>query len=1493
MPTNVYKTSDKDVENGVIPTAGMISVSDQKMSSVANANVVAGKYDLSFQYSGNGQIDITSQGVSAKSSISQSLQAGPSWKKLVVSLQFTNSGVHTLCLKCDSGKFCYIKSLSLTANTDDAYDPALIIIAASNDCASSISSVSTSAIESLGGKLLSQLRTGGSYILVFDALNGVILDEKIDNKGHVKFISDGQYPVFGSSYYLDSTNPASMYLMHRDTVINYDFRAGKVNSSTSLQKSNLPSPFNQQIDTVIDMKDDTGANTGTKSLILTRGRFWIKVKPDLNGNYMILGGPDIIGSPGLPLNMSPFNLGLNAHTVGPDGARYFFKNSEFVKTSYSMENILEQGELGDPTKTFSGLPTAFKKIHSAISNDQNIGLLSFDSFCYYNPVTKLVTAGPVSVLTDARFRGLPLSFKRSKISAPTPFLNHTIFEGQRLKNIDIAIPNADGFRGWNPSCFSSFNLNVVANYYKAPIKVKAVIDMYPDVARNLNNDTNQILTAYEKSNWQVPRFGGNTISFQLKDKKSSFWQSHSDSGDIYNNAKMIPGEWMILSVWARTEDSELKIGAYTGSNSNTQSITNVNMAPLTVNSLQGWQLLSWEFHNPSFSDAADVSFTFSQATGDNSMHSLYGPILKPRLRIASSDYIEELIGLRYFYILSSAVTRLGVMIDIDKNKMSVYTCSQCSSVNGQYGLNERLTAYKRISGNSRPGSLIIGSYATTQQASHVPYNMTVDKTGNLSFDTTDDESALWLLVRDDDLDLNYFIHYQTDYILQVASDGTPSVMKSPQSSSDLTRCGFKIQLQKAVEGFDIAPRSVYIEAASTRRDNGSEVFLFRKGIVSSYDVQNDMSLITPSKLADTGSFQNFPHGFENIDTAFVRSGSELILTSGDSFILWDTVSGGYGSVVNGLQKLGPGGHILFNKLPAPFSKYIDASFKLDASTVCLISNGMWIRWNLTTNQPLDDPAPLTSGIFVNLDANFKATIDACVEVPGQFGQAFIFNSSQWMIFDFINGRAISGPYLMGPSGTHFTQLSPPFIPSQAEICQGYKDIILRNTDFPKDKCMEDPNREFQWFKKCMFNVPSCDDAKGIYNTNKGYCGTLISKGDLPLRQIDTSIRNSYTQKYYTQCEKVSEWDYLAMKKKEQAKQQDQMQARQKEEVQKLALMKRLDTEQANLDQLNKQLEAARVELIADDDRACHPLVVCLKSIDMKGSRKIPLSCNPQLINDILSKPNMTAQDVQVIINVMRQNGIINEYPIEQHPDYAKYADLNSKVQSCDGGDLFNDAESGILPPNIDAQLTNATPLKGSESKYSSSTHKKNTNDIATSLLNRQLADPTWGSSGKKQTLPLGFGKNAFNQTRTVAESSTGEIAASLLNRQFADSSRGTGTADQTIPQTVSEVGQSTGAASSDIAASPGSRQFPDSNRKLPTQKGAKLVDNQLSSLTCKNEVNFKLQKQAESGLKYNLDYDPSVVSLPSQLPSTTMTQDYAKEYQTFIDGLLAPATCKN
>jgi hypothetical protein len=364
--------------------------------------------------------------------------------------------------------------------------------------------------------------------------------------------------------------------------------------------------------------------------------------------------------------------------------------------------------------------------------------------------------------------------------------------------------------------------------------------------------------------------------------------------------------------------------------------------------------------------------------------------------------------------------------------------------------------------------------------------------------------------------------------------------------------------------------------------------------------------------------------------------------------------------------MGPGGHAFFAQLPPPFCKGIRGGYKLDASSVVIVSGSLSISWDMGGHKALAAPVQLST-LLPGVPQDVLSSMSTLVEDPLNFGSLFLFSQGSYTLYDAVNQKLVQAPAPLGPDGSVFQTLVSPFVPSLSETCQLYNDIIVSNTDYPATACVEDPNNPYPWLKTCMFSQPACGSVSGVYNTAGNFCGSSISAGQTPLLNVDPSIRQQYLSKYLTECHTVSEYDYQSMKAAEAAKYARAKAALAQAKATSNSTSQQIATQQSNLQQLNTQLQALNLQLTTDDQVRCHPNVVCLKQIDTGfGSTTIPTGCNAATINSIVNKPVMTAADVQSIVAIAKSaKDVVNSYPIQVHPDYPKYVQTSS-VEKCAG-----------------------------------------------------------------------------------------------------------------------------------------------------------------------------------------------------------------------------------
>ncbi|CAK0766458.1 hypothetical protein CVIRNUC_003361 [Coccomyxa viridis] len=1229
--------------NWGINLAGNLVYTGSVSAGAFNAPVVVGAYLLSFDYQGNGQFSMDNTGPDP-SILKATVTATSSWQTYTKQFKHTAAGTESLMFQLVGATSVEFANVSLTVDNSAARLPRMVFALVHGDAASALQQSAVSQLNSMGATQFGNLQKGGSYSLVYDCQANAVLDEQLNNMGNVTFISKGKAPVIHASWSGASTG-SPLLMVNRGLFISYDTTAAKVITSVDLSKSSLPPPFSSSVDCVIQ--------TPNGRLILFSDSFWLAMSSDMS---TVVAGPDVIGQ-GITSGISsqPFLTGLDAASPMPDGTCVIFKTGSFAILDSGLSSIKSQGTIGASGTPFSGLPSDWSSgLDSAFLAGTVLGLVKSDMLLMYNPTTQTVSASPVSILSDSRFTGLPLSFRVSSIAPSRPFLNQTIFKGNRLRNLDMSVQQGtSGYPGWSPDTFSLYNQGVTANVTDPPIMTQNLIANYPGVVAQYGSTPNALLTAYEKygqtSGWDVQEYGGNTVTFTIKTPTAnSYWMSHDSSGKAYGNCKMMPGEVYDLSLWARTTDvTSMSVGAYTGSpnDAKTQATSLVNMAPISVTSDLGWQLLTWEFRNPSKSLAQDVSFVISQGSTGASLHSLYGPNLSPvatTLSRAEATNIADLTSL----VLQSVATS---------------TCLVCSGSQATSGaVGAAGTAMCFLPG-ATPGLFYIVSMTVSQVS-----NCLASSSGTPVFSSTADSTCLWIITKDVDGGL-YLNNYADDTLLVINTDGSVTLKANPLTMKDMTPGAMRIV--PASPAAAATPIATYVQAAYAQDPLLSPALvMFKRGTFTVYDTQHQKTLLYPANIGDHSWFQRLPSAFQPPDACIQNQGTEVFLFRGSSWILWDTALGDYAAsfTQRAPQRMGPGGHAFFSQLAPPFCKGIQGGYKLDASTVVIVSGSQSITWDMAAHAAKAAPVPLST-LLPGMPQDVLSGMSTLVEDPLNFGSLFVFSQGLYALYDAVNKKLLQGPAPLGPGGQVFQTLVSPFVPNQAETCQLYNDIIMSNTDYPATACVEDPNNPYPWIKTCMFAQPACGSVSGVYNTAGSFCGSSISAGQTPLLNVDPSIRQQYVNLYLTECQTVSEHDYQSMKAAEAAKYSSATAALTQAKATSNSTAQQIATQQSNLQTLNTQLQALNLQLTTDDQLSCHPNVVCLKQIDTGfGSTTIPTGCNAATIDSIINQPVMTAADVQSILAIATSaKDVVNSYPIQVHPDYPKYVQT-STVEKCAG-----------------------------------------------------------------------------------------------------------------------------------------------------------------------------------------------------------------------------------
>ena len=1183
------------------------------------ATVGAGTYRLTFKYKGGGPFQLSQTGVDS-GNLSDTLTGTSIWQTYSKQVIHTQAGLHKLSFKNQVVAQTEIEHPTLVAVTKTSIgrDISMILILTQGDLGSS-NKDAVSAIRSMGSSAIDHVGGNSSYLMVYNAKTGNIINEQISLSGHVLFESNGPSPVLKATWSgADKTAIGVINIINQGVFVQYDTTSAAVKRSVNLKSSSLPAPFNAGVDAVFPMSDG-------KTYLMTRGKLWLTTT-DLVA-LSVNNGPGVIGQGLLSgINKSPFLNGIQAMTPSPDNNAYIFSFGSYAKVTAGLTSILATGSLGAKGTEFASLPASFqKKIDSAFLAGSTLGLIVGEKLLYYDPQQAIVTNGPTSILSNPQFLGLPVSFKENSLTTVKPFFNQTVFPGNRIKNFDISTQVGQGLPGWDVSAFQMFNQNIAFNVVDPPVKVFEFVAMYPDITSTFGTNLNTLLKAFESNDGKwvgVPTYGGNVVSFTITDpSQTSFWLSYAKStGTAFNSADLYPCEFYRLSLWARTNDpGGLTIGAETG----TPTDNGVVLDGVQLKNGDGWQLLTWDFYNPSSSTAKDISFTLNQATNNpNILHSLYGPVLVSTAHLLADKLMTKLDETAYVYLNLG-----GRFLTFDGTSLSFLPTASSDS---------KFSVYYTA------GSILITS-STRYSSDGQPLNVGTD--GKICLMTSaQDSTARWVCLEDED-DSIYFVHGGTNTILQVGADGRAAVTDCKNAIDSHSSAAFTFSVDPPMQ---IKSTPQYVNAAFAQQSN---VVLINRSIFTAYDTRQQVPVIYPTSLSNHSWFMNLPGKNTQISAA-LQQGTITCLFYGRTFCAWNLNSNSKDQ--NGCSLLlGPGGDDRFAKLPPPFSKGLTGAFNLDSSVVIFISGDAWLQWDSIKRAPITVGSMTTgASIFSGFEASLLgAGIDSCVENPNQMGTAYFFSSGEYILYDCLKRSTIDGPNTLGSPNTPFAGLTAPFIPSQADVCGLYLQNIKSNTDYPKLTCIDNPNRPYKWMSDCMFSDISCEAAGGIYNDIGGFCGSAISKGSTPLRNVDPVKRASNLASYMQACKPVSEYDYSTMRNTEQSKYDLLNRKLSQKKAENIKLASRVSAQQKNLQTLNAALQALRLELTNDDKQACHPKYICLKSTDTGGSKNVPLGCDQATVKAILAKNPMTDADLQALIQLIVKKGALNDYSIMQHPDY--------------------------------------------------------------------------------------------------------------------------------------------------------------------------------------------------------------------------------------------------
>ena len=895
-------------------------------------------------------------------------------------------------------------------------------------------------MQKLGFTKIPDIRHTSSYIAVYSVPRSYLLYEELSNSSDVTFVSEGRNPVIDSAFtkgniLKDTPESYEKYLTHLKESVLWSLATNRIlqestpDNEVVPQISNLMPPFNQRIDSAIDILNAAG---DARHVLLTRGALYIKY--DVKAKKVV-SGPNKIGTDILkvlnPANGKVHNVfkkGIDAGCALDNGKYLLFRGKHYAVIDETMTNIETIGSREDSNSPFIDLPENFKnKIDAAVNvggSDVN-KLYLFSSDLWIRVIrtaenTYKIDLGPDSLVTHPNFNNLPISYRLGLNKLPPePFLNHTKFTRNALANYDLSVRDGGlrGLPGWDKRNFMSiknpvsnkmmpsYNRNVVYNFEKPPIIVSRYKSMNP--GKFDGKTTNQILEFYEKVGKNtkaiVNRYGGNTVTFSLYEDerlktRRGQWVS---SGD---RATLLPGNFYKFTIWAKTSNPSLfRIKPVLGDVFK-QSNYDDNFSYKEIIKSQGWQLLEWNKQLKATELYKNISFVYEQGDNDNSIHSLYGPIAKPLIRYPDQQYINDLIGNTVIgqsniFTIICLIKNVAYNVFVQGTKKKVgnnfemNTCMEknCSQKDGLVLPHERFIFYKRqkMTDDEMPDRYIISSGFLTSTKSQGAklgggLNLTINKEtkkAELTTETTNDID-FYILINDDNQLM--FLHIDTNTFLTY--DGNNLVGMEPLDDPN--------KMIKST--FNVMKLSRYIERTKPEGfTNYNEKRVYENFVVSDGAEANK----EPDHIAYVQATCPYNYNEKNSD-------SYIYLFRNHQFCIYDLETKGYILSTNSRKN-----HSTFAKLP----KY----------------------WNENVN--------VVDGEKVAVYPGFDKNIDAAFSIHPNSDIVYLFNNSFFIIWDLSEGNYADPqllkdkygypsdlnndrPYIMGPGSNHpwFSRLPAPF-----------------------------------------------------------------------------------------------------------------------------------------------------------------------------------------------------------------------------------------------------------------------------------------------------------------------------------------------------------------------------------------------------------------------------------------------------------------------------------
>ena len=887
--------------------------------------------------------------------------------------------------------------------------------------------------EDFGYAKLRNLQEGSSYISVLDARRKFVIFEESQDNSDVQFNSEGKTPVIDAAFNKDkiggvmkstdgSETPTKgdKYLIHKKESILWSISEKKVLKENIDDKivipniPNLPTPFNQRIDAALDL-DNTN-----REVLFFRGNLYIKYNTITEE---IVDGPAIIGK-GMDFkfinrvnmpkeNYKKFLNGIDA-TVSFNGNAIVFRGNQYAVYNLVDQTINEWGLMTDAKSKFAKtkLPESFKyKIDAAVNRGTTDALSQYyifsrDKWILMDNSNDSIVTGPHSLVTHPDFSKLPLRFRVNVGDLPPePFLNHSRFRKNTMSNYDISVSDGGirGLAGWDKrnirnslikkgdkeEILPAYNMEVIYNYEKPPIIASEYREFLRKELQEASfnqqelNNINNVLKYYhqtgKKSQHQVRRFGGNSVSFSLMPNKE---ETEKDNGKwVSRNMRtpLNPGCFYTISIYAKTslkiQEGQFHIRPFLSYTKMEEGklLTKENhdkFSPIAISEKDGWQKLSWNIQLDTKTIYNDVSFEYYQDSKQKAMHSLYGPYVKPVLGYPDQATMDDLVG-NNSQARSNTDYAMIVFENLNKKYLqgrrnangafSLSSCvgSSCSQIPGvKFGLEKFKISRKAqtsVDMNLPSKYVLSHGYLTTTRTKGSEkggaVHVSVDTNENIMLSEKVDESTEFFVLVDLSGNL-MFLHIASNKFVGIDDNGVVSAISSKGNPDNLASCKFKPRkLMSLLESFanptdSEMEHTSYVDAiVPLDYKYSSLVYMFRNDISNEkdvlfycvYDLENKGWVTSTTPIGNGTKFSKLP--------------SNVISEMKSKNVYWE---GENENTVKSISETTPKGTIakISNK---SFKENVDAVVPIlqDNRIVYIFNGNYYVIWNLDTDDYAD------------------------------------------------------------------------------------------------------------------------------------------------------------------------------------------------------------------------------------------------------------------------------------------------------------------------------------------------------------------------------------------------------------------------------------------------------------------------------------------------------------------------------------------------------------